>query len=267
MPFTQQKIASIYFGVGKMLLIAPHIPNELGRHHTMQITFSAEHDFAIRTEKTEWKKTKLAILESNVSHQLNDLTGHQVSFAIIPENSRGINIRKNLLRGNEIVFPEIDMTEYHEKFMKCMNEEYDCVKAFKLFDECIDKLTGTTGFTGPIDERILHIVDIIHRDLKKSISAADLAKSIHISEDRFLHLFKEQMGLPLRQFILYQRIIYATKYFMDGKSLTEAAIDAGFSDSAHFTRTFVAMNGNKPSDIAKLKSMFRVFLCIPGYQT
>ncbi|KUG25731.1 transcriptional regulator, arac family [hydrocarbon metagenome] len=263
MPFTQQKLASIYFGIGRMLLIAPHIPNDMGQHHVIQITFSAEHDFAIRTNESDWKKTKLVILDSNLPHQLKDLTGHQVSIAIIPENSRGKTIRKNILKGEKIVFPEIDMTNFHESFMNCMNEEYNCQKAFSLFDECIDFLTGTTGFTGPIDQRILEVIEIIHQNIQRSFSAARLAETIHLSEDRFLHLFKEQMGLPLRQFILYQRIIFATKYFMDGKSLTEAAIDAGFSDSAHFTRTFIAMNGNKPSDIAKFKNLFRVFICFP----
>ncbi|TGL76672.1 helix-turn-helix domain-containing protein, partial [Leptospira yasudae] len=43
------------------------------------------------------------------------------------------------------------------------------------------------------------------------------------------------------------RILEAAKLLKDGKSITEAAHAAGFSDSAHFTRTFKENFGFVPS--------------------
>jgi AraC-like DNA-binding protein len=112
-----------------------------------------------------------------------------------------------------------------------------------------------------VDDRIQHVINWIQQNLSKPIAARKLARSVYLSEDRFLHLFKEQLGLPLRQYILYQRIMTALMEYLRGKNLTEAAYLAGFSDSAHFTRTFIAMNGFKPSDFAKHKEMFQFCFC------
>ena len=57
----------------------------------------------------------------------------------------------------------------------------------------------------------------------------------------------EQLGAPLRQFILWQRMAAAFKLINEGKSIKEAALTAGFSDPAHFSRTFVQNNGLTPS--------------------
>jgi AraC-like DNA-binding protein len=57
------------------------------------------------------------------------------------------------------------------------------------------------------------------------------------------HLFVEQTGLPFRTYLLWLRLTKAVAVFAGGGSLTEAAHEAGFSDSAHFSRTFRRMFG------------------------
>ncbi len=96
----------------------------------------------------------------------------------------------------------------------------------------------------------------IRQNIHKSISASALAAEVHLSEHRFLHLFKEQAGAPLRQYILWQRLAAATEAFIEGKSSKEAAYEAGFSDPAHFSRTFLQMFGAQPSAYAALKPLY-----------
>jgi AraC-like DNA-binding protein len=197
-----------------------------------------------------------------VPHQVQAITGYQISQHIMPDNIRGKNLR-HLLNGKNAIYPEnINTEEYYNKFIMCVNENYDCRKAFKIFDETIDHLTSSEGFEGAIDERLYKAMDIISNKISSSISATELAESVHLSEGRFMHLFTEQLGIPLRHYILFQRIALACKIFMEGESLTQAAITAGFSDSAHFTRTFTGMYGIKPSTYAKLKHLFNVHYCL-----
>jgi AraC-like DNA-binding protein len=60
------------------------------------------------------------------------------------------------------------------------------------------------------------------------------------------------VGIPFRRFVLWSRMRQAVASTQAGRDLTEAAVDAGFSDSAHLSRTFRAMFGLSPSMVLPL---------------
>lgn len=64
-----------------------------------------------------------------------------------------------------------------------------------------------------------------------------------------MHLFKEQVGIPIRRYILWTRLQVSVQHVLQGETLTQAAHSAGFADSAHFSRTFSDMFGIRPSDV------------------
>ena len=53
----------------------------------------------------------------------------------------------------------------------------------------------------------------------------------------------QEVGLQFRTYLLWRRLTLAVNEIVSGTSLTEAAHEAGFSDSAHFSRTFLRMFG------------------------
>ncbi|WP_114765619.1 helix-turn-helix transcriptional regulator [Vibrio rhodolitus] len=83
--------------------------------------------------------------------------------------------------------------------------------------------------------------------------AEQIAEQLALSESRFLHLFKQQMGIAWRPYLLWRRLICAVKLIREGESATEAAHRAGFSDSAHLSRTFKSIFG---VSIRESKAMF-----------
>jgi AraC-like DNA-binding protein len=254
--------SSIYFCIGRMLMIAPLQENELHHHGAIQIVLAMEQPFSIRIENGDWQETTAVIIDSNVPHHLKDLHGHHISLSIVPERSHGQHLQQYVLKGLKVQYLDyLDVSLYRNKFQQCLDQQHNCPRAFQLCEEFIDHLTGVRGYPGIIDDRIQRVINWIQQNLSKPISARKLAQSVYLSEDRFLHLFKEQLGLPLRQYILYQRVMTAILEYLRGKNLTHAAYLAGFSDSAHFTRTFVAMNGFKPSQLAKHKEMVQFCFC------
>ena len=68
--------------------------------------------------------------------------------------------------------------------------------------------------------------------------AASIAQELDLSESRFLHLFKAEMNIAWRPYLLWRRLLCAVNSLQKGRSATEAAHIAGFSDSAHLSRTF-----------------------------
>jgi AraC-like DNA-binding protein len=87
----------------------------------------------------------------------------------------------------------------------------------------------------------------------RELHASDLAGWISLSEEsRARHLFKEQAGVSFKRYLKWLKTMEAVKYTCTANSnLTEAAHMAGFSDSAHLSRTFKEMFGLSPSSIFK----------------
>ena len=76
---------------------------------------------------------------------------------------------------------------------------------------------------------------------------ADAAAFASTSPSRLSHRFSQEIGLPFRRFVLWTRMKRAVEIARGGGDLAAAAAAAGFSDAAHFSRTFRAMFGLSPS--------------------
>jgi AraC-like DNA-binding protein len=59
----------------------------------------------------------------------------------------------------------------------------------------------------------------------------------------------EQTGVGFRPYLLWLRIECALAAYVGGSSLTDSAHIGGFSDSAHFSRTFRKMFGIAPMSV------------------
>lgn len=83
------------------------------------------------------------------------------------------------------------------------------------------------------------------------VSGTELAARVGISASRLTHLFTEQVGIPLRRYVLWSRLRIAITRVQAGDDLTGAAHGAGFADSAHLTRTTRDMFGLAPSVLSR----------------
>ncbi|MEU0539856.1 helix-turn-helix transcriptional regulator [Nocardia sp. NPDC005978] len=84
-----------------------------------------------------------------------------------------------------------------------------------------------------------------------TVGTADIAARAGLSTSRLTHLFSAQVGLPLRRYALWLRLTLAIAEVAAGRDLTTAAHAAGFSDSAHLTRTCRENFGLAPSALSR----------------
>ena len=97
------------------------------------------------------------------------------------------------------------------------------------------------------DARIEQVIGIIRGEPSRSHAVEPLAAAVHISPSRLIHLFREQVGIPMRRFTVWSRIRQVLHLAVGGATLTEAAHAAGFSDAAHMSNSFRQMFGFAPS--------------------
>lgn len=107
----------------------------------------------------------------------------------------------------------------------------------------IAELAGGSVRTERLDPRVAKLIRELEERLDESLSLEEAAEIIGVSKGRARHLFVEETGLSLRTYVLWLRLGRAVELFASGASLTEAAHGAGFSDSAHLSRTFRRMFG------------------------
>lgn len=101
-----------------------------------------------------------------------------------------------------------------------------------------------------LDLRIAKALATVDALLEEKVSAAALAKRACLSLSQLERLFSDQVGLSVRRLVLWRRLRLA----LEGESLTRAALDAGFADAAHFSRTMRATFGIRADrNLARLK--------------
>ena len=79
------------------------------------------------------------------------------------------------------------------------------------------------------------------------MSQAELAKRLGLERTLALRLFKDSTGTTFRQFKRWTGLQHAARLIVAGALVRTAAMDAGFADTAHLTRTFKQCFGLTPS--------------------
>jgi AraC family transcriptional regulator len=145
----------------------------------------------------------------------------------------------------------------------------DCNLATRLAEEVTTRLTTLTP--GEIDRIILAALEQprpseVHLESRVQQTLAtiaawpfdpsgsvtlQLAGEVQLSTSRLRHLFQAQVGVSLKSYLLWKRLILTLQTSAQGASLTEAAHQFGFADSAHFSRTFRSSFGLTPSEIMR----------------
>ena len=127
--------------------------------------------------------------------------------------------------------------------------------AFDLFRELDRWLSRFEQAPSPQpDNRVIQAVALIQKNYSENISVAEIAKQIGLSEPHLCQLFKQYVGIPIRRYRIWHRIyIIAVKMGL-GLTLTDAAIEAGFTDCAQFSRVFKDIGGISPSEVLAAKS-------------
>ena len=239
-----------FIAVGRALYLGPSFDTAPHAHHAIQICVGLDGGFRLRPDgSAPWSNFEGAIVPSDCGHQLDGRGADLLLVYLEPETPAGRRAR--FLEGE----PRIrslapDRVEALRRAARsARSAKLDADGAERLHDALLEQ----AGFAGDaataFDERIAEAVRRLQQEGRTRGPLAALARSVGLSPSRFRHLFFEQMGISCRRYVLWLRLLDAIEAASCGASATEAALEAGFSDAAHLTRTFRRMFGIPPSAV------------------
>ncbi|MCW7492831.1 AraC family transcriptional regulator [Leptospira sp. 2 VSF19] len=252
----KRKGSLFYFGE-RILLGTAGIVTEPHSHYAVSILVSLGNSFHLYTKSNQIIESQGIIIPPNYYHKLDASQSEMVIIQLDPKSEEYKRIEMDLS-------PKTIDSTTREQILKIADplfgDSLDCKSARALYNQILS-LLGSGSTTKKYDERIEVAIQRIKEKMPNPVSLTDLSEISGISTDRFMHLFKDNMGIPLRQYLLWQRLHIAAKLLQGGENLTTASHAAGFSDQAHLSRTFKKMFGVKPSLFLGTQSLNQVCFC------
>ncbi len=227
---------TVWINPGAVIIYGSSLDATSHSHHAIQVVWPQSNSLC---KLNGSDISGVTIIASKVEHQLEMSAGWVL--LIEPKSNLGQELFTKLMEQpfksfNTLFFEATKQPMQMEDFINLLTplfEELKLTKQFLVFNK-------TTVEDKRIQKLLNELNQCLHGDCIKPTNwrAAEVASKLALSESRFLHLFSEELGLSWRPYLLWRRIICAVQAIINNSSATDAAHLAGFSDSAHLSRTF-----------------------------
>lgn len=221
------------------------------RHVAIQLAFNFETPLLLRIQDSREFRLFFFIIPANIPHQLTSPAGKHFTILLDPLSIFGKKLW-GLFADKDLFIPfarSVIDTVY--PYIQTRLAGFESVH---FVTGIIDRLTRViSGLPAPpTDPRIEHAVNHCRASAGNKLGAEDLAQWTALSQSRARHLFKAETGITFRQYLKWLKLMETFKHSCTaGGNLTQAAHMAGFSDSAHLSRTFREVFGLMPSAVLK----------------
>lgn len=237
---------TIIYKKDRIVLFAQYADPAIHKHFAKHILVS-DKPFVCLVEQEE-QLVRSAVIPSQRTHSIRTAENAKMVVFFIDETSA--------------LSKQIDRTYFHDNRQHPLpfhleNEIVQLIsegRSLERIDKCvIAHFQPNAEGDAPMDPRILSVLQAIEESETLNQDIYDtLSGSIYLSKSRFLHLFKETLGIDLKNYLLLKRMEKTYQYVTERQmTITEAAITAGFSSSSHFSEACKQHYGISLTDFLK----------------
>lgn len=224
-------------------------------HCVVQVFISLDEPLQLIVEN-EQISGKCIIVNKNARHIFS--CDNQIRLSILIEPSS--NFAKELIKkldGNYLICNnKIERIQQKAATLIEMNDRQQYIDFIQDFAEYL----GIQRISKVIDERIIKLLDLMKNCNCSDHTIDNFAKSVCLSSSRLSHLFREQIGVPLKSYILFHQLEKAFTALLNGTNITHAAMLAGFDSPSHFAATVKKWMGMSVSASIKDSEFLKVII-------
>jgi AraC-like DNA-binding protein len=226
----------------------PGFRSELHAHHLMHVVLARRAPIRVRLPLQPTAVARGVLTGPDSVHAL-DARGAEVLIAFVdPESSVGRRLA-GVVGGTTRL---LDDGQVDQLWSLLEGDEINVATLTRWGERAVEVLAQAGGKPRSMHPRVrvtIKFLDNLQPGQEPSLD--ELAGVAGLSPGRFTHAFAESMGVPLRTYLLWRKLRCAVLRIAAGHSPTNAAIDAGFADTAHLSRTFRRMFGTTLSEMRR----------------
>lgn len=158
----------------------------------------------------------------------------------------------NLIDRNPVIKSILfDTLRRLEKYAKTNDDKNDAVIRATIV-EFLHQLNHSKTSDGQImSGAVKNVIEYINENIAENLALSRLAEKFFMSKYHLCRSFKKYTGFTVNQYITYRRIMTAKELHANGKSLSDASIEAGFSSYSNFYKAYVKETGHTPKSDTK----------------
>lgn len=208
------------------------IKTEFHAHPAIEIIYSKNGGVKVETKDSTLADIYFAVIDANKSHKIT-CSEKDINIIMIEVNPNFITELFNQNRINLVhgIFTENTLNK-REDFIKNLPEI--------IHQNKIPAIENT---------RVQICLNYLNSSEADYSTMIDTLKSkTHLSESRLSHIFKAEMGISIKKYMVWCRLKKAFYLVVDQNlNLYEAALQSGFYDQAHLSKAFKQLLGISPS--------------------
>jgi len=246
---------------GAALIVIPRIHTALHAHHAIQLALSWDSELEMESAKgREAIRCRGAWMLPDTAHAVHS-DSSVVQLYLAPESTVGRRLQATFAGRAEPIVLEDGIAEHiignlsvafeHGSHLDPLApeepQEKDALGLRPAVLSAFENLIGANDVSeeagseiriAPLDARVRKAIRLLSSRAGRELPIRELAQSVGLSDRRLSHLFSSQIGLPIRRYVLWLRVVEAIEALSRGESQSEAAWVAGFADAAHMSRSF-----------------------------
>lgn len=230
---------------GWMLYVGPVGATSPHAHHAIQIVIGVKTRLSLMIDGDR-AQVDSVVIPADTPHAFEAPAAHAVMLYVGPETRDGRRL-STLVHGGA---PSTWAAAAAPLRDAEMDEPRTIDDARRYCRRVIELLVGSVETVRPWPPAVRRLVALLPGRLSDDVKLPALAAEVGVSASRLSHLVTEHLGIPFRPYLRWLRLLRAAAAIARGRSITEAAFEAGFADGPHLTRSFREMFGVTPSDVA-----------------
>lgn len=230
----------IYWDVDRISILTDSMDASSHSHAMMQFFFCTEDKLNIKIGKNR-VDAECILVNKNVSHSFKADNKICLTVIIEPVSDFGMALDE-LLKGSDfLIIDKSSLGTLREKVL-LMKDGSDKAVYPELKDamyECFNLEQSNMV----LDERITEFLDMLDHCSCEDHSLDEYAGKLCLSASRLSHLFSEQVGIPIKKYLILHQVEKAFEAILQGESITTASMNAGFDSPSHFAAAVKKLMG------------------------